>query len=188
YNSDYGWQVFPGLDVGYLLSERWKLVAHTGMGQRIPSFTDLYLDQRPGNIGNPLIQPESSWHAEGGIKYADNRTVAHLGYFYRNMDDFIDWVRLSSDAPWQPHNFQQNRTHGLAFSGNYRLFGADEQAATWMVGLGYTWLAPQFDDSHNSGFLSKYVIESLRHQATASIHVSSGRLSATAATRFNERI
>jgi len=188
YNSDYGWQVFPGVDLGYQLGERWKLVAHAGTGQRIPSFTDLYLDQRPGNIGNPLVQPESSWHAESGIKYADSRAVAHLGYFYRNTDEFIDWVRLSQDEPWQPNNFQRNRTHGLAFSGNYRLFGTDQQAATWMVGLGYTWLAPQFDDSHNAGFLSKYVIESLRHQATASIHVSSGRFSATAAARFNERI
>jgi len=187
YNSDYGWQVFPGVDVGYQLSERWKLVAHTGMGQRIPSFTDLYLDQRPGNIGNPLLQSENAWHAEGGIKYADNRTIAHAGYFYRNMDNFIDWVRLTTDEPWQPHNFQRNRTQGLAFSGNYRI-SADQQTTTWMVGLAYTWLAPRFEDSNNAGFLSKYVIESLRHQATANIRFSAGRFSATAAGRFNERI
>src|SRR5690606_25684710 len=31
YNSDYGWQLFPGIDLGYQLSEHWKLVAHTGM-------------------------------------------------------------------------------------------------------------------------------------------------------------
>lgn len=187
YNSDYGWQVFPGIDLGYQLGERWKLVAHTGMGQRIPSFTDLYLDQRPGNIGNPLVKPESSWHAEGGFKYADSRAVVHLGYFYRNMDHFIDWVKRSQDEPWQPHNFQRNRTYGLAFSGNYRLFVSGQQA-TWMAGIGYTWLAPQFDDSHEKGFLSKYVIESLRHQATASIHLLSGRFSGTAAMRFNQRI
>src|SRR5690606_20961140 len=188
YNSDYGWQVFPGIDLGYQVGERWKLVAHTGTGQRISSFTDLYLHQRPSNVGNPLVRPESSWHAEGGIKYTDSRTIAHLGYFYRDMDDFIDWVRLSQDEPWQPHNFQQNHTHGMTFSGNYRLFDAGQQAPTWMIGLGYTWLAPEFDDSRKAGFLSKYAIESLRHQATASIHVSSGRLSATAALRFQERI
>ncbi|HWK59286.1 MAG TPA: TonB-dependent receptor [Parapedobacter sp.] len=187
YNTDYGWQLFPGLDVGYLLSERWKLVAHTGMGQRIPSFTDLNLDQRPGNIGNPLLLSENSWHAEGGIKYMDKRAVAHFGYFYRNMDNFIDWVRLSADEPWQPRNFQQNRTQGLTFSGNYRI-SADQQATTWMVGLAYTWLSPQFEDSHNAGFLSKYVIESLRHQAIANVHFSSGRFSATAAGRFQERV
>ena len=188
YNSDYGWQVFPGIDAGYELDEHWKLVAHTGMGQRIPSFTDLYLDQRPANIGNPLVQPERSWHAEGGIKYADNRTVAHIGYFYRNMDDFIDWVRLSPDEPWQPYNFQRNLTRGLTFSGNYRLSGTDRHGPTWMVGLAYTWLSPEFEDSHDAGFLSKYVIESLRHQASANAHFSSGQFSATVAGRFQERI
>src|SRR5690606_35706471 len=43
YNSDYGWQVFPGIDLGYQVGERWKLVAHTGTGQRTPSFTNFYL-------------------------------------------------------------------------------------------------------------------------------------------------
>ena len=188
YNSDYGWQMFPGVDVGYQLNERWKLVAHTGTGQRIPSFTDLYLDQRPANIGNPLVQPEQAWHAEGGIKYADSRMVAHLGYFYRNMDDFIDWVRLSADDPWQPHNFQRNRIQGLTFSGNYCLFGTGQRSSSWMVGLAYTWLSPEFEDSHDAGFLSKYVIESLRHQASANVHFSIGRISATVAGRFQERM
>ena len=187
YNSDYGWQVFPGIDLGYQLNAHWKLVAHTGMGQRIPSFTDLYLDQRPGNIGNPLLQSESSWHAEGGIKYVDNRIIAHAGYFYRNMDDFIDWVRISLADPWQPHNFQRNRTRGLTFSGNYRIFQG-ERKTTLMAGVSYTWLSPQFEDSHEAGFLSKYVIESLRHQAIANLHLNNGQFSVTAAARFNERI
>ncbi|WP_188505848.1 TonB-dependent receptor plug domain-containing protein [Parapedobacter pyrenivorans] len=187
YNSDYGWQVFPGIDLGYELSDRWKLVGHTGMGHRIPSFTDLYIDQRPGNIGNPLLQSESAWHAEGGLKYADNRLMAHIGYFYRNMNDFIDWVRTSTNEPWQPHNFQRNRTRGFTFSGNYRIASPYERT-TWMAGLSYTWLSPEFEDSQNEGFLSKYVIESLRHQATVHVHVTSGKLSVTAAARYNERI
>jgi len=187
YNSDYGWQVFPGIDLGYQLSTHWKLVAHTGMGQRIPSFTDLYLDQRPGNIGNPLLLAEHSWHAEGGIKYLDDRLAAHAAYFYRNLNDFIDWVRHSTDDPWQPHNFQRNRTRGLSFTGNYRLSGEESRMA-WIAGLSYTWLSPRFEDSNNAGFLSKYVVESLRHQVTANLHLKAGEFAATAAARFNERI
>src|SRR3546814_7927994 len=101
------------------------------------------------------------------------------------MDNFIDWVRQSLDEPWQPHNFQRNRTRGLTFSGNYRLFPG-QRATSWMVGLGYTWLSPEFDDSHNAGFLSKYVIESLRHQIAANIHVSSGRFSARSEEHTSE--
>ncbi|MGK6351078.1 TonB-dependent receptor plug domain-containing protein [Parapedobacter sp. DT-150] len=186
YNSDYGWQVFPGIDLGYEVSERWKLVAHTGTGQRIPSFTDLYLDQRPGNIGNPVLQSEQAWHAEGGVKYAGPRLFAHAGYFYRNVNDFIDWVRTSPDDPWQPHNFQRNRTQGLTFSGNYRILHRAGQPGL-MAGLSYTWLSPRFEDSREAGYLSKYVIESLRHQLAANLQLTTGRFSATVAARVNER-
>lgn len=187
YNSDFGWQVFPGIDLGYQLSSAWKLVAHTGTGQRIPSFTDLYLNQRPGNIGNPDLLTENAWHAEGGLKYTDDRLIAHAGYFYRNLHDFIDWVRVTAEEPWQPRNFQRNRTHGLTASGHYRVYrGADNTSL--MVGLAYTWLSPSFEDSQASGFLSKYAIESLRHQLVANVNLTAGRWSATAAARFNERI
>lgn len=192
YNSDYGWQIFPGIDLGYLLNENWKFVAHTGTGQRIPSFTDLYLNQLPGNIGNPLLLSENAWHAEGGLKYTGNKLFAHAGYFYRNMNDFIDWVRIPdpvdpADNPWQPQNFQRNRTHGLTASGNYRFFDPSESRGL-MVGLSYTFLSPHFEDSFNAGYLSKYAIESLRHQLVANINYTAGQFSATAAARFNERI
>jgi len=187
YNSDYGWQAFPGIDLGYALTEHWRIVAHAGTGQRIPSFTDLYLDQRPGNVGNPGLRSEEAWHAEGGIKYADGRAIIQARYFYRNMNDFIDWVRMSPETPWQPHNFQRHRTRGIAFSGNYRFFGSGKESALF-AGLSYTWLSPRFTDSEQAGYLSKYVIESLRHQLVGHVHFSIGHLSATAALRFNERI
>ena len=49
YNTDYGWQWYPGVDLAYLLTNHWKIAASVGAGQRIPSFTDLYLNQLPGN-------------------------------------------------------------------------------------------------------------------------------------------
>lgn len=187
YNSDYGWQVFPGIDMGYHLSEQWKLVAHTGTGQRIPSFTDLYLDQRPGNIGNPSITPEQAWHIEGGVKYTGQRLLAHANYFYRNIDDFIDWVRIGQDVPYQPYNFAKNRVHGLSSAFNLRLSDVTAQT-NWMVGISYTWLSPSVGTSRESGMASKYAIESLRHQLAAHLNLATGRFSATAAGRFNERI
>jgi len=187
YNTDYGWQIFPGIDLGYQLNEHWKLVAHTGTGQRIPSFTDLYLDQRPGNIGNAQVMPEKAWHAEWGIKYADQRLIAHANYFYRNIDDFIDWIRENPDMPYQPTNFSENRVHGVSASANYRL-SAPASIVAWMAGLSYTWLSPSTVTSAEQPLTSKYAIESLRHQLVANLTLTTGRLSATAATRFNERI
>jgi len=187
YNTDYGWQVFPGIDLGYQLDTHWKLVAHTGTGQRIPSFTDLYLDQRPGNIGNADILPEKAWHAEGGIKYTDQRLIAHANYFYRNIDSFIDWIRENADEPYQPTNFSENRIHGISTSTNYRL-SDPTSVVSWIAGLSYTWLSPSTVTSAEQAITSKYAIESLRHQLVANLTLATGRFSATAATRFNERI
>lgn len=185
YNSDYGWQVFPGLDIGYQLGGQWRLVAHAGTGQRIPSFTDLYLDQRPGNIGNPALRSENAWQAEAGIRHDGARWQLHAGYFYRQLNDFIDWVRESADEPWQPMNFAGNRTHGSTFSFQYRL-SPSNHPTQWNLGLGYTFLAPAIDSG--PGYLSKYAIESLRHQLVGHLRMAHGRLSATATARLHERI
>ena len=185
YNSDYGWQAFPGIDLGYELSHSWKIIAHTGTGQRIPSFTDLYLDQRPGNLGNPKLLAETAWYAEGGMKYSDERLMAQATYFYRNLSDFIDWVRRSADEPWIPGNFQRNRTHGVTFSANYRLM--DGRYTSLSAGVSYTWLAPVFE-GRDTGLSSKYAIESLRHQATAHLIFAANKLSVTLAGRFDQRI
>src|SRR5690606_37090797 len=57
-----------------------------------------------------------------------------------------------------------------------------------MAGLAYTRLSPSFEDSRTSGFLPNYALESPRHQVVANVNLTAGRLSATAAARFNERI
>ncbi|MFC3197741.1 TonB-dependent receptor plug domain-containing protein [Parapedobacter deserti] len=186
YNSDYGWQVFPGIDLGFQLDENWKLVAHTGTGQRIPSFTDLYLDQRPGNVGNPSVTPEQAWHIEGGVKYAGQRLLAHANYFYRNINDFIDWVRPDQDTPYQPFNFTANRVHGISSSAAYR-FSDPTATITWLAGISHTWLSPSIGATTQPTMISKYAIESLRHQLATHLQVTAGSLSATAAARFIER-
>lgn len=187
YNSDYGWQVFPGIDVGYRLDEAWRLVAHAGTGQRIPSFTDLYLDQRPGNLGNPLLSSENSWQAEVGIRHDGSRWQLDAGYFLRRISDFIDWVRQSSEQPWQPMNFAGTQTHGAVFSYRYRL-SSSVRPTQWNVALGYSFLSPSFERTDDTRYQSKYAIESLRHQLIGRVHMSHQRLSAMAAVRVHERI
>ncbi len=185
YNSDYGWQVFPGIDIGFALTEHWRLTAHSGTGQRIPSFTDLYLDQRPGNIGNPSVRPEEAWHIEGGIKYNDDRWFGQAHYFYRDINNFIDWVRPAAGTPYQPFNFNGNKVHGASGVINYQLSNP-EAFVNWFAGLSYTYLWPSI--ATQEGTTSKYAVESLRQQVIGNIRANIGKLSASAALRFNERI
>src|SRR5690606_19441233 len=69
YNTDYGWQLYPGIDLAYSINNHWKISTSIGSGQRIPSFTDLYLNQLPGNIGNEFLKAEKAWNYEGNIQY-----------------------------------------------------------------------------------------------------------------------
>lgn len=188
YNSDYGWQVFPGIDLGLRLTENLKWTAHTGTGQRIPSFTDLYLDQRPGNIGNPLIRPEEAWHMETGLKYADRRVYAQANYFYRNINNFIDWVHPAGGTPpYQPLNFDHNRVHGLSVSADYWLSSPD-RAGQWRTGLQYTYLRPSYSLGEAGMYQSKYSTEILRQQLTGQVFFRYGGFSMTATARFQERM
>ncbi|HLW40389.1 MAG TPA: TonB-dependent receptor [Brumimicrobium sp.] len=92
YNTNYDWQVYPGIDLAYRFSSHWKVSASAGSGQRIPSFTDLYLNQLPGNVGNPNILPEDAWAYEANVQYSAKGLTAKAGYFYRSISNYIDWV------------------------------------------------------------------------------------------------
>lgn len=185
YNSKFGWQVFPGLDVGYDLSSDWKVFINSGTGQRIPSFTDLYYNT-PGNIGNANLEAETAWYAEGGVKYNRNHLSLQTSYFHRQTDNFTDWIKAVNTDPWQIGNFSQSNINGINVSGDYRTnLGAGQSL---LLGLGYTYLSASFKQNFAEGFISKYAIENLKHQAVAKANYTYKSLGLTLATRFCERV
>lgn len=183
YNTQYGWQVYPGIDLGYNISPKWKLVFNTGSSQRIPSFTDLYLDQRPGNIGNPDLFSEGAWQTEGAIKFQSHNFIAHGGYFYRNIRNFIDWVREDINTPFQPFNMGNNKVHGINTNFLYS-FRADD--IHYRVNLGYNYLDANIEQT--AEFISKYSLENLKHQAKLLMMANNTVWNASVANRFNQRI
>ncbi len=183
YNSDYDWQIYPGLDVSYELIKELKIVGNVGTSQRIPSFTDLYLNQVV-NIGNPNVQPENAFQSEIGFKFSKNDVKVEANYFYRNIDDFIDWVRNQDSDPWVSNNFGDLITIGINLRSTYTLKTSEVSRFNFM--LGYSYLDSQFKNI-NSDLNSKYVINSLKHQVTNTIDFGYKDFSILLATRFNER-
>lgn len=166
YNSDYGWQFFPGLDAAYQFLPHFKIGLNMGSSQRVPSFTDLYLNQHPGNIGNPNLKSEKAWQYEVNIKYAKNNFSAQTGYFYRNISDFIDWIRTDNTQPYQPFNQQNNRIYGLnvQLKNTFHIHDKSKLTAT----ISYSYLNPE-KLQYPTNVTSKYVIENLKHQAIANV-------------------
>ncbi len=181
YNSAFGWQVFPGVDASYRLTEQWQALFSIGSSQRIPSFTDLYLNQKP-NLGNPHLKPESAYQVEGGIRFKANNFSANAFLFYRDIDQFIDWVRADESLSWQTDNATSNRTTGFNTSAKYRW---NRPVANWDFGLGYTYLSPKI--AATSG-LSKYTVESFKHQIVTTVNYRNNKWSAMLANRYNERL
>ncbi|QTV05276.1 TonB-dependent receptor plug domain-containing protein [Faecalibacter bovis] len=184
YNSNYGWQIFPGIDASYTLIPNLKLVANAGTSQRIPSFTDLYLDQRPGNIGNEKVEVEKAFQTEIGFKFLKGKWSFDAYYFYRNITNFIDWIRLTTDEPWQANNYGDLRTVG--FNSKASVLVPINSNQRLKMGVSYSYLDPKFINSAEE-YNSKYKIESLKHQFIATINYEMNNTSITFANRYYTR-
>lgn len=183
YNTDYGWQLYPGLDVAYSISQNWQVAGSIGSGQRIPSFTDLYLDQRPGNIGNARLQPENAWSYEGHLKYNRSSFGFQTGYFYRHISDFIDWVRNDPSLPYSPVNFGSNKMYGFHTRVRQHFNFGDHQRLGYRIS--YNYLSPSIESETEVN--SKYVLESLKHQLITGVDLQWGQLDLRLENRWVQR-
>ena len=167
-NSDYDWEFFPGIDLGYFVTKKVKLFANATMGQRLPTYTDLYY-QGPVNIGNANLKPEYAKYAEGGVQYDGSILFAKAAYFFRNSTDFIDWVKANTTDPWQPQNFQEINTNGVTTQVVYQLSKHAKLSDNYKIAINsnYTYLSPMINAPNNN--LSRYAINALRHQATVKV-------------------
>jgi len=185
YNSDYKWQIYPGIDASYELTNEFKIIGNIGTSQRIPSFTDLYLNQRPGNIGNPDLVSENALQSEIGFKFNRKSLNLNVNYFYREISNYIDWTRMVTTVPWQSQNYGDLITNGINMRGTYKI---DLSATSKLnFNLGYSYLDSRFKDTRQEPF-SKYLISSLKHQITNTIDFHNKDFSILLATRFNERV
>lgn len=191
YNSDFGWRIMPGIDAGYRIYGGWRLFANAGVGQRLPTYTDWYY-KGPLNIGNDQLRPEYSYNMEGGLKYSSTALNVSASYFNRRIEGFIDWVKDSVTAPWQPMNVHRIRTQGFTCSADYRWNGdAGAGLVSGLIaGLSYTYLESSIKNKGmEAAPLSRYALENLRHQATARMSLTLLRyLGVSGAVRYQQRI
>ncbi len=161
YNSAFDWEVFPGVDISFNLTEDFKLFASVNKSYRIPTFTDLYY-VGPTNIGNPDIQPEEAVTIEGGIKYFAKNFILETAYFNRNGENIIDWVKLNTADKWESKNITELDTRGVEFSfiANKKMF-KDANLPINSFRLSYAFI----DVKKSSGdFISKYALDYLKHK------------------------
>ena len=175
YFSDLSFHFFPGLDLGFHLSEKIKFYANFGKTYRIPTYTDLYYSDR-NTIGNPDLDPEHALSNEFGFKYENENVQLSSSFFQRNSTNIIDYVKENESEKWKATNIRNLDSKGFDFELSHKN----------IFRIGYTYL---FDDSYvNDINFSRYSINSLKHQLTSRLLINySGRLSQNLIFKYGER-
>lgn len=183
YNTQYGWQVFPGIDAAYLFMNQFKASFNVGSSQRLPTYTDLYLTQ-PKNVGNVNLIPENAWQFEFALRYFTNNTYVQGGYFKRRINNFIDWVSDNPDLIFQAQNLGENKIDGINLSAGYKY--AIHTNSKLNIDASYNYLNPT-TKIYDPGITSRYVLESLKHQAILRLDYSYDNVNIGWANRFIKR-
>ncbi|WP_117884933.1 TonB-dependent receptor plug domain-containing protein [Aureibaculum luteum] len=164
YFSDFDAQIFPGLDVGYGVTDHIKLYGNIGYTYRIPTFTDLYYSD-PGTEGNSELKPESALSEEIGFKFTTEKFQVNVAVFNRTSDDLIDYTKEVEADKWKAQNFSKVNTKGFETSVNYNF---EVSNYNQNIKLGYNFIDDDIKDV-NVAF-TRYGLNSLKHQFTSSLH------------------
>jgi vitamin B12 transporter len=184
YYSDFGGQLFPGIDIGYRLG-RLKAFMNWGYTYRVPTYTDLYY-RDPVNEGNSGLQPEFAISYEAGLKIVDLPWLHGQGsYFIRRGRRIIDWTKELEDDPWRPSNLIGVDLQGWDMSFTVLPFRGTRSVLE-EVGIGYTYI--KGNKLGDVGF-SRYALEHLRHQGTVGLVFRYGpEISHRVYMRYSDRV
>lgn len=189
YYSDFGFNAFPGLDLGV---EAWSgafFFAQAGTSYRIPTYTDLYYED-PNNLGNADLQPEQAFIYEIGMRQGGKGWLVEASFFDQFNDQLIDWTRQTENEPWQVRNFTDLRMTGFEAQVTLQ---PETLAGKPVVGisrltLAYNFLNGDIREQQDFAF-SRYTLQHLRHQLVSSLtHRLFGRLEHNLRVRWSERI
>lgn len=183
--TDWDWNIWPGLDIGYRLGQKSRLYAAVGKSFRVPTYTELYY-LSPANTGNENLRPEKSWTYEAGLNVRRPIWEGAISAFHRNGQNLIDWVRSDPDFPWQAQNIASVNTSGVELSANLLISRLTDNLPLSKLAVQYQYL----DSDHEScGLESKYIADHLKHQLIGRASFEWGRqISQNLTIRYADRL
>jgi vitamin B12 transporter len=163
----FGWNIYPGMDASFSISDHYKIYGSASSSLRMPTFTDLFYSG-PTNIGNPDLKPEESVNYEGGIKLNYKGFTGHAGAFYRIGKDLIDWVRESETDKWKAQNLTEINTKGVEVDGTFfpeKIW--NKKIFITKLGVNYSYI--ELEKGQNDVY-SYYVLDNLKHKLDLEIN------------------
>ncbi len=161
YEKKIHWQINGSGYLSYRY-QHWIHYINAGTSSRLPTFTDLYYEG-PANTGNQDLKPETAVTYEAGTKFFNNQTQISANIFFRQSKNTIDWIKTDPADKWQPQNLTDLQTFGIEFNAMHHF----KTGIFKTIGLSYAYLDMNKDITQN--FISKYVLDYLKHKASISI-------------------
>lgn len=161
YFSDFDFYAFPGLDIGYKISDQFKAYGNIGYTYRIPTYTDLFYND-PSTTGNPDLEAEEAFAQEIGIKYFSPKFSASLAVYNRDAQNLIDFIRPNTtESIYTATNITNVNTKGFEVDAayNFKLNTFNQTLA-----IGYNFLEDNILDQNKD--LSRYSLNTLKHHFT----------------------
>lgn len=164
---DHRFRFYPGVDVAYRPTSRWKLLFSYNKGFRLPTFTELYY-KSPTHEGNRGLKPEHNHSFSLGGQYATQGLSASVRGFYHRGTQMIDWVMYAPDDIFHTAAFGLDNV-GVQVQGKAS-FPELMKHDTWVktASIGYTYIHQNKHYAENV-CKSNYAMEYLRHKAVASV-------------------
>jgi len=185
YFSDFGFQTFPGLDVGYKVNKNSRLFWNIGSSYRVPSYTEMYISIPNFLSGNKNLNPETAFTQELGYKYGTNKIQFNSSIFYRVSKDLIDYVKETAESPfYKAENLRTITTKGFELSTTipFEILNNEQQ-----LKLGYAFLEDDYVGV--DVFKSRYLLNNtVKHHFTASLQTQFfKKINNTISYRYIER-
>ena len=180
--SDFGNYFYPGIDLGVKLFKNVKFYSSFGSTFRIPSYTDLFYQDKT-TIGNTKLVPESAKNYELGFRLYKNKMLYNISFFKRNSENLIDYVKDDIEDLWQAKNISSLNTIGAELD----ISGSLTESGKHKYNIGYTFIENSKFNSKLS--FSKYAINSLKHHLIMNLNsYLNPSLIANISYRFLKRI
>jgi iron complex outermembrane receptor protein len=161
YFSDFDGNYFPGMDLGYQITDKLRAYANVGQTYRIPTYTDLYYSD-PNTLGNENLKQEEAFSQEIGFKYHRNNFEFSTAFFNRDAKNLIDFIKENAVDKFMANNIRKLNTKGFELNSSYNF---NIQSLAQKLTIGYTFME---DDIKNiDATFSRYSINSAKHQFTS---------------------
>ena len=161
YFSDFKFHAFPGIDLGYNLSDHLKAYGNIGFTYRIPTYTDLFYKD-PVTVGNENLEPEEAFAQEIGLKYTKSNFSTSVAIFNRDANNLIDYIRPNTNnSVFTATNITEVNTQGFEFDAAYNFKIKDFNQT---LAVGYTYLNDNILDQNKD--LSRYSLNTLKNHFT----------------------